>query len=49
MAAGIFIFGVLDILDNFIVLTLLTLVFSAVVVNLIYTSIKNKKDKLNSN
>ncbi len=49
MAAGIFIFGVLDILDNFIILTLLTLVFSAVVVNLIYTSIKNKKDKLNSN
>ena len=42
MAAGIFIFGVLDILDNFIVLSILTLVFFAIVINIIYTVQKSK-------
>ena len=41
MVAGIFIFGVLDVLDNFMVLTVLTLVFFAIVINLIYTNFKS--------
>lgn len=40
MVAGIFSFGILDILDNFIVLTLMTLIFLAVVLNIIYIKIK---------
>ena len=30
MAAGIFVFGILNILDNFIILTILTIVFFTV-------------------
>lgn len=44
ITAGIFIFGILDILDNFIVLTVLTLMFFAVVLNLLYTNYKHKQD-----
>ncbi len=43
MVAGIFVFGVLDILDNFIVLTLLTLVFFAIIINLVYTNYRPKE------
>ena len=51
LVAGIFVFGVLDILDNFIVLTILTLVFFAIVINLLYTSYMQKKEdpELNNN
>ena len=51
LVAGIFVFGVLDILDNFIVLTILTLVFFAIVINLLYTSYMQKKEDpdLNNN
>lgn len=48
MVAGIFVFGVLDVLDNFIVLTFLTLVFFAVITNLFYANFKQKDDD-NSN
>ncbi len=44
MVAGIFVFGILDVLDNFLVLTILTLVFFAVVINLFYANYKHKQD-----
>ncbi|MDA9343757.1 hypothetical protein N9E81_02110 [Algibacter sp.] len=40
MVAGIFIFGVLDILENFVVLTILTIVFFTVVINIFYSKFK---------
>ncbi|WP_295984137.1 hypothetical protein [uncultured Algibacter sp.] len=40
MVAGIFIFGVLDILENFVVLTILTIVFFTVVINIFYSKLK---------
>ncbi len=40
MAIGIFVCGILDILDNFIVLTLLTIVFLIILLNLLYTKYK---------
>ena len=33
MAAGLFVGGILDILDHYIMLTILTLVFSVIVIN----------------
>ncbi|OYX27942.1 MAG: hypothetical protein B7Z06_02995 [Flavobacteriales bacterium 32-35-8] len=36
LAMGIFVTGMLDILDNFVVLTLLTIIFLAIVVNLFF-------------
>jgi len=33
MAAGLFVGGILDILDHYIMLTILTLVFSIIVIN----------------
>ncbi|WP_165453892.1 hypothetical protein [Hyunsoonleella flava] len=44
MAVGIFVFGVLDILDNFLVLTILTLVFFAILINLLYSNYRHKQD-----
>lgn len=44
MAGGIFIFGIIDILDNFVVLTILTLLFFAIIINLFYTKSKSKDD-----
>lgn len=38
MAGGIFVTGVLDILNNFIVLTLLTIVFLAIIFNIFYVN-----------
>jgi len=52
VAVGIFIFGILDILDNFIVLTIITFLFFAIIFNLIYSSnkdIKETKQKSNFN
>ena len=40
MVAGIFIFGILDILENFVVLTILTIVFFTVVINIFYSKFK---------
>ncbi len=45
LAAGIFIFGILDVLDNFIVLTILTLVFFAIVINLFYSNSKRGQEE----
>ncbi len=42
MAAGIFVFGILNILDNFIILTILTIVFFTVVINMIYSKFKEE-------
>ncbi|WP_298345196.1 hypothetical protein [uncultured Algibacter sp.] len=42
MVGGIFVFGILDILDNFVVLTLLTIIFFAVVINIFYSKYKSK-------
>jgi hypothetical protein len=33
MTAGLFVGGILDVLENFIVLTVLTLVFSTIIIN----------------
>ena len=35
MTAGIFIGGILDILSNFVVLTILTLIFFSIIINLL--------------
>lgn len=42
VAIGIFVGGVLDILDNFIMLTVLTLLFFTIILNLFYTNSKKK-------
>lgn len=44
MVGGIFVFGILDILENFIVLTLLTIVFFTIVLNMFYIKSKTKED-----
>lgn len=44
MVGGIFVFGILDILENFIVLTLLTIVFFTIVLNMFYLKSKTKED-----
>lgn len=45
MAGGIFVSGVLEILSNFIVLTILTIIFLTIVVNIFYVAITSKKRK----
>ncbi len=45
MAGGIFVTGILEILDNFIVLTVLTIIFLAIVINIIYLNRISKKRK----
>lgn len=42
LAGGIFVFGVLQILNNFIVLTILTIVFFTIILNLFYVKSKPK-------
>ena len=44
MIGGIFIFGVLDILQNFIVLTLLTILFLIIILNMFFLKSKTKKE-----
>ena len=44
LAGSIFVFGILDILDNFVVLTILTLIFFTIVINLFYVKSKHKED-----
>lgn len=48
-ASGIFIAGILDILKNFIVLTLLTIMFLTIVGNLFYSKLNPKEDTENKN
>ena len=43
MAGGIFVTGILDILNNFIVLTILTIIFIVIIVNVFYTHKTSKK------
>ena len=40
MTAGIFIGGILDILSNFVVLTILTLIFFSIIINLLLSTKK---------
>ncbi|XCF07335.1 hypothetical protein ABI125_05625 [Tamlana crocina] len=42
MGVGIFVFGILDLLDNFVVLTVMTISFFAIVINLLYTKAKGE-------
>lgn len=44
MAGGIFIFGILDILENFIVLTVLTIIFLIIILNIFYLKSKTKEE-----
>ncbi|GAA4951652.1 hypothetical protein GCM10023314_26390 [Algibacter agarivorans] len=44
MTIGFFILGILDILDNFIVLTVLTIMFLTLIINLFYLNYKPEKD-----
>lgn len=43
MIGGIFIFGILEILQNFIVLTVLTIIFFTIILNMLYLKSKTKK------
>lgn len=43
VAVGIFVFGILDLLDNFVVLTLMTISFFAIIINLLYSKSKSEK------
>ncbi len=47
MAASIFVFGVLDILDNFLILTALTLIFFAITINIFYVHFGSKEEQKN--
>jgi hypothetical protein len=44
LAAGIFVTGILNILDNFIVLTVLTIIFLVIIGNLLYVQGQEKED-----
>ena len=44
MVAGIFIFGILNILENFVVLTVLTIVFFTILINMFYLKFKPKEE-----
>jgi uncharacterized membrane protein len=44
MGGGIFIFGILDILENFVVLTVLTIVFFTILINMFYSKSKSKEE-----
>jgi hypothetical protein len=45
MAGGIFVAGIIEILDNYIVKTILTLIFLVIISNLFYTFSKYKKEE----
>ncbi len=45
LGAGIFVTGVLEILDNFITKTILTILFLVIVTNLIVTNLRKKETK----
>ena len=44
LAAGIFVTGILNILDNFVVLTVLTIIFLVIIGNLLYVQSQEKED-----
>lgn len=47
LAAGIFVSGILNILNNFVVLTIITIIFLTIVGNLVYI-LNHKKEKEDS-
>lgn len=47
MTGGIFITGILEILNNYIVKTILTIIFILIVTNMIYVFTKSKKEEQN--
>jgi len=49
MVVGIFVTGILDILNNFIVLTILTLIFSIIIINLFFVKRKPEDHKEQNN
>ena len=40
LAAGLFVTGVFDVLDNFVILTLLVLIYLLIIANIVYTKSK---------
>ena len=44
LAGSIFVTGLLEVLDNFIVLTILTIIFFTIIINLFYVKSKPKED-----
>ena len=44
MLIGFFVFGILEILENFVVLTILTIMFFTIIINLFYLKRKSEKD-----
>lgn len=49
MVVCIFVFGLLEVLNNFIVLTVLTIVFFIIIINLCYTKFKSEDSTQNKN
>jgi hypothetical protein len=47
MAGGIFVSGILEILNNYVVKTILTIIFSAIILNVFIVYSKSKKEKQN--
>lgn len=47
VTSGIFISGILGVLNNFIVLTILTLIFFAIIANLLYTKLNPREETEN--
>ncbi len=44
MVGGIFVFGILEMLQNFIVLTVLTIIFFTVLINIVYQKPTSNKE-----
>lgn len=47
MAGGIFVSGILDILDNYVVKTILTIIFLVIIANFFIVHSKSKKEEQN--
>jgi len=45
LTISIFVFGILDVLDNFVVLTVLTIIFFAIVINIFYAKLRHEEPK----
>jgi hypothetical protein len=45
MTVGIFVGGILEILGNFVVLTILTLIFFAIIINLFFFKTNSEEEK----
>ena len=48
VAGGIFVFGILDILDNYIVKTVMTILFLVILINIFVVYSKSKKKEKNN-